>query len=123
MKRRNFLLSSGLLAAGRFATAQQPGARLHAPGGEAARRLVNPADWNPERRQNRMHPAMKSPTSRRSSWERKSRNWVYVVLTDQGIYGIGEAYPWPDEATVKVIEDFKSWLIGNDPGTCSISSI
>jgi hypothetical protein len=45
------------------------------------------------------------------------RNWVYVkVLTDQGIYGIGEAYSaGPDEATVKVIEDFKSWLIGNDP--------
>jgi galactonate dehydratase len=46
-----------------------------------------------------------------------SRNWVYVkVLTDQGIYGIGEAYSaGPDEATVKVIEDFKLWLVGNDP--------
>ena len=45
------------------------------------------------------------------------RNWVYVkVLTDQGIYGIGEAYSaGPDEATVKVIEDFKPWLVGHDP--------
>ena len=45
------------------------------------------------------------------------RNWVYVkILTDQGIYGIGEAYSaGPDEATVKVIEDFKLWLVGNDP--------
>jgi galactonate dehydratase len=45
------------------------------------------------------------------------RNWVYVkVLTDAGIHGIGEAYSaGPDEATVKVIEDFKSWLVGNDP--------
>ncbi len=45
------------------------------------------------------------------------RNWVYVkVLTDQGIYGIGEAYSaGPDEAMVKVIEDFKLWLVGNDP--------
>src|SRR6476469_2009883 len=45
------------------------------------------------------------------------RNWLYVkVLTDQDLYGIGEAYSaGPDEATVKVIEDFKSWLIGNDP--------
>jgi galactonate dehydratase len=45
------------------------------------------------------------------------RNWVYVkVLTDQGLYGIGEAYSaGPDEATVKVIEDFKLWLIGQDP--------
>lgn len=45
------------------------------------------------------------------------RNWVYVkILTDQGIYGIGEAYSaGPDEATVKVIEDFKLWLVGEDP--------
>ena len=45
------------------------------------------------------------------------RNWVYVkVHTDQGIYGIGEAYSvGPDEATVKVIEDYKSWLVGQDP--------
>ena len=45
------------------------------------------------------------------------RNWVYVkVETDQGIYGIGEAYSvGPDEATVKVIEDFKLWLVEKDP--------
>ena len=46
-----------------------------------------------------------------------SRNWVYVkVETDQGISGIGEAYSvGPDEATVKVIEDYKLWLVGQDP--------
>ena len=45
------------------------------------------------------------------------RNRVYVkILTDQGLFGVGETYSaGPDEATVKVIEDFKSWLIGNDP--------
>jgi galactonate dehydratase len=45
------------------------------------------------------------------------RNWLYVkILTDQGVYGIGEAYSaGPDEATVKVIEDFKLWLTGEDP--------
>jgi galactonate dehydratase len=45
------------------------------------------------------------------------RNWLYVkVETDQGISGIGEAYSvGPDEATVKVIEDFKGWLVGQDP--------
>ncbi|MBL8178314.1 MAG: galactonate dehydratase [Bryobacterales bacterium] len=45
------------------------------------------------------------------------RNWLYVkVLTDQGLFGIGEAYSaGPDEATVKVIEDFKLWLVGQDP--------
>jgi galactonate dehydratase len=45
------------------------------------------------------------------------RNWIYVkILTDQGIFGIGEAYSaGPDEAVVKVIEDFKLWLTGQDP--------
>src|SRR4029453_16975754 len=41
---------------------------------------------------------------------------VVKGLMDQGNYGIGEAYSaGPDEATVKVIEDFKRWLVGNDP--------
>lgn len=46
-----------------------------------------------------------------------TRNYCFVkVLTDQGIHGIGEAYSCgPDQATLKVIEDFKSWLIGQDP--------
>ena len=45
------------------------------------------------------------------------RNWVYVkILTDQGIHGIGEAYSCgPDEATVKVVEDYARWLVGQDP--------
>lgn len=47
----------------------------------------------------------------------RGRNWIYVkVVTDQGIEGVGEAYSvGPDEATVKVIEDFREWLIGQDP--------
>jgi len=46
-----------------------------------------------------------------------NRNFVFVkVQTDQGIHGIGEAYSCgPDEATVKVIEDFTPWLLGQDP--------
>jgi galactonate dehydratase len=45
------------------------------------------------------------------------RNLVFVkVDTDQGIHGIGEAYSCgPDEATAKVIEDYKRWLVGQDP--------
>ncbi|MDR2931853.1 MAG: mandelate racemase/muconate lactonizing enzyme family protein [Oscillospiraceae bacterium] len=45
------------------------------------------------------------------------RNFVYVkILTDEGIHGIGEAYSiGPDLATVKTIEYFKDWLIGEDP--------
>ncbi len=46
-----------------------------------------------------------------------ARNLCFVkVLTDQGIHGIGEAYSCgPDEATIKVIDDFKGWLVGQDP--------
>ncbi|MEX1020630.1 MAG: galactonate dehydratase [Litorilinea sp.] len=45
------------------------------------------------------------------------RNIPYVkVHTDEGIYGVGEAYSCgPDKATVEVIHDFEEWLIGRDP--------
>lgn len=45
------------------------------------------------------------------------RNWPFVkVHTDEGIYGVGEAYSCgPDKATVEVIKDFEQWLIGRDP--------
>src|SRR5688500_11459116 len=45
------------------------------------------------------------------------RNYCFVkVETDQGIHGIGEAYSaGPDEATVATINDFKRWLVGQDP--------
>jgi galactonate dehydratase len=38
------------------------------------------------------------------------------ISTDEGIHGIGEAYSCgPDKATVEVIRDFATWLIGHDP--------
>ncbi|MCZ2146289.1 MAG: galactonate dehydratase [Bryobacterales bacterium] len=45
------------------------------------------------------------------------RNFCFVqVFTDQGIHGVGEAYSCgPDLAVAAVIEDFKSWLVGQDP--------
>jgi len=45
------------------------------------------------------------------------RNLCFVkVLTDEGLYGIGEAYSvGPDEATANVIHYFEDWLIGLDP--------
>src|SRR5436305_4137267 len=44
-------------------------------------------------------------------------NHVFVkVISDEHIYGIGEAYRvGPDYATIAVIEDYKTWLIGQDP--------
>lgn len=45
------------------------------------------------------------------------RNIPFVkVHTDEGIYGVGEAYSCgPDKATVEVIHDFEEWLVGRDP--------
>jgi galactonate dehydratase len=44
-------------------------------------------------------------------------NHVFVkVISDEHIYGVGEAYRvGPDTATVAVVDDFKGWLIGQDP--------
>lgn len=46
-----------------------------------------------------------------------SRNLLFIkVETDQGIHGIGEAYSCgPDEATIATVNDFKRWLVGQDP--------
>jgi len=45
------------------------------------------------------------------------RNWVFVkVITDQDIYGWGEAtIEWKTRAVVGAIEDLKPLLIGKDP--------
>ena len=129
MKRRHFLLNSGLLAAAPFAAAQQQGggrggtqptASNGAPGrGRGGRGAANSQSrglqpLNGGKIGNT--PSMKITDIKTFLVGAGGRNWVYVkVLTDQGIYGIGEAYSaGPDEATVKVIEDFKTWLIGND---------
>ena len=46
-----------------------------------------------------------------------NRNWPFVkVHTDEGIHGVGECYSiGPDKATVEVVRDFETWLIGRDP--------
>jgi galactonate dehydratase len=46
-----------------------------------------------------------------------NRNLCFVkVLTDEGLYGIGEAYSvGPDKATVEVIHYLSDWLVGLDP--------
>lgn len=47
----------------------------------------------------------------------ENRNSVFVkVHTDEGLYGVGEAYSvGPDDAVVAVIKDFEEWLVGRDP--------
>lgn len=46
-----------------------------------------------------------------------SGNHVFVkVLTDEHLYGVGEAYRvGPDQAVDQVVHYFKDWLIGQDP--------
>ena len=45
------------------------------------------------------------------------RNLNFVkVHTDEGLYGIGEAYSaGPDTAVVEAIHDFETWIVGRDP--------
>jgi galactonate dehydratase len=44
-----------------------------------------------------------------------SRNWLFVkILTDEGIYGVGEASGWP-RVVQTAIQDLSSLLIGEDP--------
>src|SRR5437016_860391 len=121
MKRRIFLRNAGLMAAAPFvAMAQQNSPADGGRGGRGGmtRGSIGSGGLQPLNGGKIGNtPAMKITDIKTFLVGAGGRNWVYVkVLTDQGIFGIGEAYSaGPDEATVKVIEDFKSWLVGNDP--------
>jgi galactonate dehydratase len=121
MKRRIFLRNAGLMAAAPLvARAQQDGAAGGGRGGRGGmtRGAIGSGGLQPLNGGKIGNtPAMKITDIKTFLVGAGGRNWVYVkILTDQGIFGIGEAYSaGPDEATVKVIEDFKSWLVGNDP--------
>jgi len=125
MNRRRFFLKSGLMAASPFVAAgqeptssgQRPSRRGERGGGGMTQGPIHGGVLPLNEGKIGNTPAMKISDIKTFLVGAGGRNWVYVkVLTDQGIYGIGEAYSaGPDEATVKVIEDFKSWLVGNDP--------
>jgi galactonate dehydratase len=133
MKRRQFLFKGGLLAAAPIAAAQQQGgsgrggaqaatgtpvAEGRRRGGERGAGMSQASGLQPlDGGKIGNTPAMKITDIKTFLVGAGGRNWVYVkILTDQGIFGIGEAYSaGPDEATVKIIEDFKTWLVGNDP--------
>src|SRR5688572_18290928 len=96
MKRRKFLMTAGMV------TTALPGAA--APMLQVPTRVGN-------------RPAIKITDIKTYLVGVGGRNLIFVkVETDQGIHGIGEAYSCgPDEGTVAVINDFKSWLVGQDP--------
>lgn len=110
MKRRAFLRSAAMLAGLPAALAAQSSRRS---GGTNRQGGLEPLDGGKIGNTG----AMKITDIKTFLVGAGGRNWVYVkILTDQGIYGIGEAYSaGPDEATVKVIEDYKLWLVGQDP--------
>ena len=124
MNRRRFLWQSGLMAAAPFvgAVGRLTAAQAPAGTGKGADRLRKGAD-SPRGLQPLdggkigNTPSMKIADIKTFLVGTGGRNWVYVkILTDQGLFGIGEAYSaGPDEATIKVIEDFKLWLVGQDP--------
>ena len=44
-----------------------------------------------------------------------SRNWLFVkVMTDEGVYGVGECSGWP-RVIETAVKDFETILIGDDP--------
>ncbi|MCB9967160.1 MAG: mandelate racemase/muconate lactonizing enzyme family protein [Geminicoccaceae bacterium] len=56
-----------------------------------------------------------SGTSRGSDGHGGSRNWLFVrVLTDEGIYGVGEGSGWP-RVVKAAVEDLARVLVGEDP--------
>jgi galactonate dehydratase len=121
MKRRHFLAAGGWMAAARMSTAQQngegqpsgPRGRTRAREASTEGKGLQPLDGGKIGNA----PAMKITDIKTFLIGAGGRNWVYVkILTDQGLHGLGEAYSaGPDEATIKVIEDFKTWLVGQDP--------
>lgn len=116
MRRRHFLAAGGWIAAASVGVAQQNQARTRAkdnPRPADVAKGLQPLDGGKIGNA----PAMKITEIKTFLIGAGGRNWVYVkILTDQGQYGLGEAYSaGPDEATVKVIEDFKTWLVGEDP--------
>jgi len=94
MRRRHFLMTTGLAAGAAVGAAPELQAAGRGPG-------------RPEIR----------ITDVKTFLVGLGRNHVFVkVETDQGIHGIGEAYSCgPDHATVAAINDFKEWLVGQDP--------
>ena len=56
---------------------------------------------------------MHAASQEEESWA--ARNWLFVkVLTDEGIYGVGEASGWP-RVVETAIQDLTPLLIGEDP--------
>jgi len=56
-----------------------------------------------------------SGTSRGVDGHGGSRNWLFVkVLTDEGIYGVGEGSGWP-RVVKAAVEDLATILVGEDP--------
>ncbi len=96
MRRRHFLMSTGVATAGVGTLGAAAGQQ--APGLTAGRPEIRITDV-------------------KTYLVGLGRNHLFIkVETDQGIHGIGEAYSCgPDQATVAAVHDFKDWLVGQDP--------
>lgn len=106
MRRRDFFSSSTLAAAAAASAMPQAPAPM---GDKPALTITDIKTY--------LVGSQRSDETRGNSGNISGRSFLYVkILTDQGIEGIGECYSvGPDLATVEVVEDFKSWLVGQDP--------
>src|SRR5215470_17490212 len=115
MNRRSFISGAALAAAARFAVAQEARQGGGGRGGRSGAFRNTGSNGLQPLNEGKIGNtgAMKITDIKTFLVGAGGRNWVYVkILTDQGLFGIGEAYSaGPDEATIKVIEDFKIWLV------------
>jgi galactonate dehydratase len=62
-----------------------------------------------------LQPGQDTAAGRGEADFRGSRNWLFVkVLTDEGVYGVGECSGWP-RVIETAVQDLKSMLVGQDP--------
>jgi galactonate dehydratase len=60
-------------------------------------------------------PGEETPNIQAEADFRGSRNWLFLkVLTDEGIYGVGECSGWP-RVVETAVQDLKHVLVGEDP--------
>lgn len=60
-------------------------------------------------------PSLVSKDTKLGMWHKSARNWLFVkVMTDSGLYGVGECSGWP-RVIETAVRDLSNVLLGEDP--------